>query len=112
MNTTYEGKYIVNSFHAVDADTGLTITPDTKGFIELTTGQKVVFQNLYGDGTVDVNTLIFFAGEDGPLKVQINDNNMYPFYVEAGGRRGITNMRVYSFTALADCELYYEGIVC
>ena len=111
MNNIYEGQYIINSFYAVNGNTGEVIEADETGRITLSEGDKVVFKSMYGDEYVSVNTLVFFAG-DNPIKLQLNDNTVYPFYVEAGAKRGVKNMRIYSFTALNDCELYYEGIVC
>lgn len=111
MSNMYEGQYIINSFHAVDADTGELITPDTRGYITVTAGQKIVFKDLYSDGYASVNTLVLFAGDD-PQKIQINDNELYPFYVAAETQKGIGQMRIYSITALTDCKFYYEGIVC
>jgi hypothetical protein len=107
----YEGQYIVNSFHAVNQSTNEIIQADEKGNITLSQGDTVVFKSIYADENVSVNTIVFFAGDD-PVKVQLNDNTVYPFYVEAGSKRGVKNMRVYSFTALEACTLYYEGIVC
>lgn len=111
MNTMYEGQYIVNSFYAVNASTHEVIQADASGRISLAQGDTVIFKGIYGDDYVSVNTIVFFAGDD-PIKVQLNDNTVYPFYVEAGSKRGVKNMRVYSFTALEACTLYYEGIVC
>lgn len=111
MNTMYEGQYIVNSFHAVNAQNNQIITADEKGFITLSAGDTVKFKSIYGESYVPVNTIVFFADEDS-VKVQLNDNSMYPFYVDAGTKRGVKNMRVYSFTAQTPCRLYYEGIVC
>ena len=111
MSNLYEGQYIVNSFYAVKADTGTVVEADETGMISLSEGDKIVFKSIYSDEYVPVNTLVIFAGSD-PVKVQLNDNATYPFYVEAGSKRGVKNMMIHSFTALADCTLYYEGIVC
>ena len=111
MSTMYEGQYIVNSFHAVDAQTGEVLTANEAGYITLSAGQTIVFRDPKDEENVDVNTIVFFSAGDA-LRIQLNDNEMYPFYVEAGGNRGIKNMRIYSFTALEACTLYYEGIVC
>lgn len=107
----YEGQYIVNSFYAVNAKNNQTISADEKGFINLAAGDTVKFKSIYSDEYVSVNTIVFFADED-PVKVQLNDNSTYPFYVDGGAKRGVKNMRVYSFTAQTACKLYYEGIVC
>lgn len=111
MNNMYEGQYIVNSFHAVNGDTNEVIQADESGYITLAQGDRVVFKSIYGDENVSVNTLVFFAKSD-PIKVQLNNNEVYPFFVEPAAKRGIKNMRIYSFTALEACTLYYEGIVC
>lgn len=111
MSDMYEGQYIINSFHAVNGETGEVITATENGYIDLEEGDKVVFQGIYpGDKYVSVNTLVFFAGDSTPVKVAINDNELYPFYIDAGTRRGIKDMCIHSFTALVDCQLYYEGI--
>lgn len=111
MSNIYEGQYIVNSFNAIDADTLQPITPDERGYITATAGQKILFKDLYHSGYTYVNTIVFFT-EDTAQKVQLNDNTMYPFYVEEGTKRGIKQMRIDSFTVLNDCTFYYEGIVC
>lgn len=111
MNNMYEGQYIINSFYAVDADTEEQIMPDNRGYITVSAEQKILFKALHKDGYADVNTLVIFAGDD-PVKLQINDNELYPFYVGAETQRGIGQMRIYSIKALADCKFYYEGIVC
>ena len=110
MGSIYEGQYIVNSFHAKDGTTGETITCDEAGYISLQEGDKVVFEDIYTGEKTSVGTLVFFA-KDSDVKVQLNDNETYPFYVPAGTKRGVKNIRIYEFTALTDCELYYEGIV-
>ena len=110
MSNIYAGQYIVNSFHAKNGTTGEVITADENGYISLNNGDKVVFEDIYSGENTSVGTLVFFA-KDADVKVQINDNETYPFLVLAGTKRGIKNMRIYEFTALADCELYYEGIV-
>lgn len=108
----FEGQYIVNSFYAVNKETGEQITPTEDGYITLSEGDIIVFKDIYSDGYVSVNTLVIFADSTGPVKVQINDNEVYPFYLGAGEKRGIKSMRIYSFKALNNCKLYYEGIVC
>lgn len=111
MSNMYEGQYIVNSFCAINGTTKEQIQADERGYISLSAGDTVVFKSMYDDSYVAVNTLVFFA-DDGAIKVQLNDNTTYPFYVEAGSKRGVKNMRIYSFTAIENCSLYYEGIVC
>ena len=110
MSNMYEGQYIVNSFHAVNADTGEVLTADETGYITVTAGTTIKFESPYG-GNADVYTLVFFTKDD-PLTVTLNDNEMYPFYVEANVKRGIKNLRVHSFTVQEDATFYYEGIVC
>lgn len=111
MNTMYEGQYIINSFYAVNANNDQVVSADEKGFINLSAGDTIKFKSIYNDEYVPVNTIVFFADED-PVKVQLNDNSKYPFYIDSRTKRGVKNMRVYSFTAQIACKLYYEGIVC
>ena len=113
MDTIYEGQYIVNSFYAVNKETGEQIQPTEDGYITLSENDVVVFKDLYSDDYVDINTIVIFAdGATGPAIIQFNDNDLYPFYVGAGEKRGVKSLRVYEIKALNACKIYYEGIVC
>lgn len=106
-----ENSYIVNSFHAIDGDTKEIIPAEDDGTIQLEANQKVIFEDAYNPGQyVHCNTLIFRAS-DGAFQVYLNDNTTYPFYVADGEQKGVQYMAVYSFTAVDDCTLYYEGLV-
>lgn len=112
-DTIYEGQYIVNSFYAVNKVTGEQIEPTENGYITLAANDVVVFKDLYSDEYVPVNTIVIFAdSETGPAKIQFNNNDLYPFYVGAGEKRGVKSLRVYEMKALNACKIYYEGIVC
>lgn len=113
MDVIYEGQFIVNSFYAVNKETGDQIQPTEDGYITLSENDVVVFKDIYSDDFVSVNTLVIFADEaTGPAIIQFNDNDLYPFYVGSGERRGVKSLRVYEIKALNACKIYYEGIVC
>lgn len=62
MSRTFESSYIVNSFHAVNADTKEVYTPDDAGYITAKAGDKIIFENPYNRGQyTSVNTLVFFT---------------------------------------------------
>lgn len=102
-----ESTYLVNSFHAVDAATGEVIAADDKGVINLTNGQKVIFVNAEGK---QLRVQYFTIEAMTDVKVAINDNELYPWRIPKDDMRGLTNVSINSFTALADCSLYYEGL--
>lgn len=105
----YESSYIVNSFHAVDGTTGEVITASSKGVITLNPGQKVVFASPYNaNETVYLNTIVFDAKSD--MKIQLNDNDMYPLFIAAGQKKGVRYIRINSFTAVTSGQLSYEGM--
>lgn len=107
----YESSYIVNSYHAVDFNTREVIEADERGYISPAPGTKIVFPNPNGvkDQLADVNTLIVQT-KDTPVKLMINDNAMYPLYVDANTIKGIEYIRVYSFTVLEGGPFYFEGL--
>lgn len=105
----FENQYIVNSFYAVKPD-GSAYTADAAGYITVKEGDEIVFKDLYEDKHVEINT-ITFTTKGTALKVQINDNALYPFYVPAGGTKGIQYMRVYKLKALCNCTFYFEALV-
>lgn len=109
-NQVYESSYIVNSFHAINAETRKPYSADAEGYITVKAGDKIIFDGIYSNEFVSVNTLTFFT-KDAPLKVQLNDNTLYPFYIPANDRRGVQYLRVDSITILNDCTFYYEGMV-
>lgn len=62
MNRTYESSYIVNSFHAVNAETKEVYVPDSAGYITVKSGDTIIFENPYVEGAyVPLNTLVFFT---------------------------------------------------
>lgn len=107
----YESNFIVNSFHALDANTKTVIAADDKGFISPTIGTRIIFPNPHdpNDLSCDLNTLVIKAG-DTPVKVMVNDNDMYPLYVDANSMKGIEYIRVYSITLLSGTSFYFEGL--
>ena len=109
----YETLYIVNSFNAVDAATKQTIQADETGMIAPSPGTVIIFPNpqdtLDRNRYVDLNTLTIKTG-DTPVKIQINDNELYPFYVEANSMKGIQYIRIYSIKFLSGGGFYYEGL--
>lgn len=95
----------------MDFDTRQVIEADERGYISPASGTKIVFPNPHdvNDRLVDLNTIVFFT-RDTPLKVMINDNAMYPLYIEPNDRKGIQYIRVYSFTVLEGGPFYFEGL--
>lgn len=115
MSRTYESSYIVNSFHAVNAETKEVYTPDSAGYITAKSGDTIIFENPYAEGTYTaVNTLVFFT-QNTSQKVHVNPGEkrqLYPLYVPANDKKGIQYMRIDSITVLNDCTFYYEGMAC
>ncbi len=110
MNTQiFENNYIVNSFHATKPN-GEVYPADSSGFITVNAGDEIVFQDLYENKHINVNT-ISFTTKKTALKVEINDNTLYPFYVPADTTKGIQYMRIYKMKVLADCTFYFESLV-
>lgn len=107
-NQIYESTFLVSSFHAVK-DTGEVIEADEKGFISAKAGDRIVFESPIDKHHVNLNTITFFTKDQG-LKVQINDNEMYPIYVDENFYKSIQYIRIYEITVLEDCEFYYEGL--
>lgn len=108
MGQIYENSFVVNSFHAVDGNTGNVITADAKGKISLSAGQKIVFVSPYSGKNVAVNTIVFDVAAD--MKIQINDNDMYPLFIAAGDKKGVQYMQVTSFTALTAGSLSFDAM--
>ena len=112
MSNLRESRFIVNSFHAVDATTGQVIECSEDGYISPNANTTIVFANPVEDSNskfVEITTLVFTAG-DSPLKVVINDNEMYPFYLKANETRGFDYVPVYKFKVLEGGSFYYEGL--
>ena len=109
----YETLDIINSYRAVNAETKSVIPADDAGFIAPEAGTTIIFPNpqntLDHNRYVDLNTLVIKAG-DSAVKIQINDNEMYPFYVEPNTMRGIQYIRIYSIKSLSGGSFYYEGL--
>ena len=115
MSRTYESSYIVNSFHAVNADSREVYTPDEAGYITAKAGDTILFENPYCKGEyTSVNTLVFFT-KDTSQKVNVNPgetSQLYPLYIPANDKKGIQYMRMDSITVLNDSTFYYEGMAC
>lgn len=112
MSAIYESIAIVNSFHAVDADTKQAIQSDDKGYITPEHGTTIIFENPNEESSskyVQVSTLIFYNGKT-PTKLIINDNEKYPFYLNPGEIRGLDYMYVYKFKVIEGGSFYYEGM--
>ena len=107
----YESSYIVNSYHAVDFNTREVIEADERGYISPAPGTKIVFPNPNDvkDRLADLNTIVLMT-QDTPLKIMINDNAMYPLYVEPNSIKGIEYIRVYSITVISGGPFYFEGL--
>lgn len=112
MSAIYESNAIINSFHAVDADTKEVIPCDSKGCITPSPGTTIIFENPNEESSskyVQISTLIFTNGKT-PTKLIINDNEKYPFYLSPGEVRGLDYMYVYKFKVVEGGTFYYEGL--
>ena len=110
MSSLYENQCIVNSFHAVDANTGNVLTADEEGFVQLSTGQELVFVHPDDDNKhIAVNTLVFTAGDDDML-IALNGNETYPFRIPSGATKGVGYMYVSKIKALNGGDLSYEAL--
>jgi len=113
MSQLYESLDIVNSWHAIDAETGAEIPcMNTKGFIKPNGGTTILFENPRDNSDrkyVSVSTLVFTNGET-PTTIIINDNEKYPFYLDAREVRGIDYMRVHKMKVIRTGGFYYEGM--
>ena len=103
----------MNSFYAVRVDEAgnrIRCEPDEAGFICSGAGDLLRFADPRSpERFVPVNSLVFQAGAM-PLKVQLNDNSLYPLYLAAHQRRGVERIRVNSLRVLTDSVFYYEGM--
>ena len=113
MQSIYESQYIVNTFHAVNADTDEVYEADAEGYITAKAGDRIMFVNPYEEGkSADLNTLVFTT-KGTELKAYINPSdtkNYYPLYVPANSQKGVQYMRVDMITMASDCTFYAEGL--
>lgn len=112
MSQIYENQYILNSFHAVNADTEEVIDADEIGLISPDPDTEIVFANPNADSKykyVEVNSLVFTT-TDSALKVIINDNEMYPFYVAPNSTKGLNYVYISKFKVLEGSAFYYEAL--
>lgn len=111
MSQLYESMAIVNSWHAVNADTGEVIACNNKGFIVPEAGTAIAFETPKSNSssTVEISTLVFMNGKS-PTKLIINDNEKYPFYLDPGETRGLDYIYVYRIKVIETGGFYYEGM--
>ena len=112
MSSLYESNAIVNSWHAIDAETKEVIPCDSRGFITPAPVTTIIFENPYDDSSskyVQLTTLVFTNGSTPTLLV-INENEKYPFYLDAGETRGLDYMYVYQIKVVEGGKFYYEGM--
>jgi len=111
MPQLFESVAIVNSWHAIDADSGDVIEVLAKGFINPAPGTTIVFETPKEDSssTVEISTLVFINGKS-PTKLIINDNEKYPFYLDPGEIRGLDYIYVYKIKVVETGGFYYEGM--
>ena len=113
MGKIFENSFLVNSFHAVNKNTGAVYEAASDGYISVKAGDVIVFESPYVDGEyVPLNTIEVFT-KNTPFKALINpgDNRgLYPMYVKANSQKGIQYMRIDSITMECDCDFYYEGL--
>lgn len=83
---------------------------DEEGYITARAGDLIRFADPKNpERFVPVNSLIFHT-KTTPLKIELNGNGLYPFYVGANQYRGVERMRVTRIMPLTDCSFYYEGM--
>lgn len=111
LSRIYESAYHINSFHVVDEDTQSVLAATKDGYISPAPGTRIIFPNPNNvkDKYSEINTIVF-STKGTPLKVQINDNDMYPVYVEPNSIKSIEYMRIYSITVLEGGPFYFEGL--
>lgn len=51
MSKIYESAYIVNSFHAVNKNTGAVYAADSEGYIDAKAGDVIIFESPYMQGS-------------------------------------------------------------
>lgn len=111
MSQLYESMAIVNSWHAINADTQDVIPCTNKGVITPEAGTTIVFETPKKDSssTVEISTLVFTNGSS-PTKLIINDNEKYPFYLDPKETRGLDYIYVYKIKVVETGGFYYEGM--
>ena len=110
MNSIYENQYLINSFHATKNDsTHTVIAEDGGGYIEPAVGTEICFLGPISQRPVPVNTILVTAGEED-IKLALNGNEMYPFYVPAGKTKGVNYMYVHTMKLLSGGSFSYEAM--
>ena len=110
--SSVDAQYLVNSFNAIDEATGKVIAADERGFISPPQGTVVVFQNPNPDkkdSYVEVTDIVVEAAENS-VKLQINDNELYPMYVDANNMKGLTSVYVYKIVVIDGGPFRYEAL--
>ena len=105
-------QYLINSFHAVDKATGQVIAADAQGYITPAAGTEIVFANPVQNAShayVEVTDFVVETGEN-PVRLIINDNEMYPLYVASNDSRGMTNAYVYQIKVVSGGPFRYEAL--
>ena len=85
------------------------IPADDAGNISVAAGTVLVFKNYSGQGNLAVQEIVFRAGAD-PLRIQINDNAMYPYIVPAGAQQGISGLAINTIKVLNSCTFAYDAL--
>ncbi len=107
--SSIDAQYLVNSFHAIDESTKRVIASDKSGFISPAKNTTIIFKNPNNDNFVEVTDIVVETAEN-PVKLQINDNELYPMYVEANSMKGLTSVYVYKITVLDGGPFRYEAL--
>lgn len=103
---------LINSFYAINKATGQPISADARGFISPAANTEIVFANPHPDSGhqyVEVTDLAIETGENA-VKLQINDNERYPFYVDANSAKGLSAVYVYKIKVLSGGPFAYEAL--
>ncbi len=111
MASSVEYQSIINSFHAVDYNTGQIIVADEQGYIEPAVGTVVAFESPAPDkdNRVEVTSFIVTT-KDKAVKLSINDNEKYPFYVDANTVKGLEAIYVSKFKVLETGPFKYDAL--
>lgn len=102
---------IVNSFNAVDKETGNVIESDSFGFISPAVGTVLVFPSPLNPKCAEVALdSVVVTSTSTPVKLVINGNEMYPFIVDTNTTKGIDYMKVKTIKVVSGENFRIEGL--
>ena len=102
---------IVNSFNAVDKETGNVIESDSFGFISPAVETVLVFPSPLNPKCTEVALdSVVVTSTSTPVKLVINGNEMYPFIVDTNTTKGIDYMKVKTIKVVSGENFRIEGL--